>query len=35
MMARKRAKFMQDATPKYKYLIEAVSNCIRALKLTP
>lgn len=32
LLERRRMKNLQDAPPKYKYLIEAVSNCIRAFK---
>lgn len=32
MLERRRMKNLADAPPKYKYLIEAVSNCIRAYK---
>jgi hypothetical protein len=32
MLERKRMKALADGIPKYKYLFDAVSNCIRAYK---
>lgn len=35
MLERRRMKNLMDATPKYKFLIEIVSNCVRSVKWGP